>query len=245
MNRANEDCVLYCLLKNPAETEQVTAAFRDAYPGGRIFIFQETDEFLRAVAASDSRCKQCCLATSCDYPEATLKQVTNAANYWFVPVVLIKDATTPVSVAPFNPVVLVDRPLAKSGIQDSIDRALELSGQYVRYSSQVERFRLLNDREVNILRLAAVGLPNKSIARRLDISIKTVEKNRRNAYEKLDISSAAEMASLVTFQKFCRSRPVVPVAATTIAATGTIGAPGTVPAPTTPTMANGHGTGMV
>ena len=211
MNRANEDCVLYCLLKNAAETEQVTAAFRNAYPRGRVLVFSETEEFLRAVSTSDNRCKQCCLATSCDYPEATLKQVTNVANYWFVPVVLIKDASTPVSVAPFNPVVLADRPLNQADIQDSIDHALELSGQYVRYSSQVERFRLLNEREVNILRLAAVGLPNKSIARRLDISIKTVEKNRRNAYEKLDISSAAEMASLVTFQKFCRSRPVVPV----------------------------------
>ena len=62
------------------------------------------------------------------------------------------------------------------------------------------RFELLSDQEKHIVRLAADGYPNKRIATTLGVSIKTVEKYRRRAYEKLNVDSTALMARAVTLE---------------------------------------------
>ena len=67
---------------------------------------------------------------------------------------------------------------------------------------RVTYFTNLSERELAIVSMATDGVPNKSMARRLEVSIKTIEKNRRTAYEKLSISSSAEMAALVTFRRY-------------------------------------------
>ncbi|HKI58691.1 MAG TPA: LuxR C-terminal-related transcriptional regulator [Trueperaceae bacterium] len=53
----------------------------------------------------------------------------------------------------------------------------------------------LSERELEVLRLIAVGLSNKHIARRLDISLNTVKTHARNAYGKLAVSSRTEAAA--------------------------------------------------
>lgn len=51
----------------------------------------------------------------------------------------------------------------------------------------------LSEREADVLRLIANGLPNKEIATRLDISVKTVETYRGRAMEKVGLSSRADI----------------------------------------------------
>jgi LuxR family transcriptional regulator, maltose regulon positive regulatory protein len=53
----------------------------------------------------------------------------------------------------------------------------------------------LSERELEVLRLIASGLPNKQIARRLDISLNTVKTHARNTYGKLGVSSRTEAAA--------------------------------------------------
>ncbi len=52
---------------------------------------------------------------------------------------------------------------------------------------------ILNDREREVLQLLAEGKNAKEIARDLHVSVKTIEANRRNIMEKLDIHSVAEL----------------------------------------------------
>lgn len=73
---------------------------------------------------------------------------------------------------------------------------------YQKLRASAARLSTLNERERRVVLLASEGVPNKSIARRLDVSVKTVEKSRRNAYSKLLVNSSAEVASLVTFGRF-------------------------------------------
>jgi DNA-binding NarL/FixJ family response regulator len=86
---------------------------------------------------------------------------------------------------------------------DAIQTTYRVADQFFRLQSNANNVTKLADRERRIIELAAEGTPNKAIATRLGISIKTVEKNRRNAYQKLNVTSTAEMASLVTFNRFC------------------------------------------
>jgi DNA-binding NarL/FixJ family response regulator len=46
-------------------------------------------------------------------------------------------------------------------------------------------------------RLVALGLPNKLVARKLDISEKTVHVHRQHVMEKAEVGSAAELARLM------------------------------------------------
>jgi DNA-binding CsgD family transcriptional regulator len=53
----------------------------------------------------------------------------------------------------------------------------------------------LTAREREIARLAAEGTPNRSIARRLVLSVRTVETHLAHAYDKLGINSRAALES--------------------------------------------------
>ncbi len=54
----------------------------------------------------------------------------------------------------------------------------------------------LSRRESQVVDLVSDGLPNKSIAHELDISVKTIEKHRANATRKLGVGSTAEMVRI-------------------------------------------------
>lgn len=55
----------------------------------------------------------------------------------------------------------------------------------------------LSPREREVARLIAKGLPNKAVARELDISEKTVHVHRQHIMEKAEVGSAAELARLM------------------------------------------------
>jgi DNA-binding CsgD family transcriptional regulator len=52
--------------------------------------------------------------------------------------------------------------------------------------------------ELRIARLAAAGLPNKDIAQRLFLTVKTVEMTLGRAYRKLDIQSRRELPAALS-----------------------------------------------
>jgi len=55
---------------------------------------------------------------------------------------------------------------------------------------------LLSERELDVLRLAARGLPNKEIARRLGLSIRTVHSHLANIFTKMQVGSRTEAVLL-------------------------------------------------
>ncbi len=59
---------------------------------------------------------------------------------------------------------------------------------------------LLSEREFEVLRLAARGLPNKEIARRLGLSIRTVHSHLANIFTKMHVGSRTEAVLLALRQ---------------------------------------------
>jgi len=49
----------------------------------------------------------------------------------------------------------------------------------------------ITSREIEVLRLIADGCSNKEIAKRLNISVRTVETHRKNLMQKLNVKSVA------------------------------------------------------
>lgn len=57
----------------------------------------------------------------------------------------------------------------------------------------VDPYRVLSNRELEVLTLLAQGYTNKEIAEKMFISVKTVETHRAKIYSKLSIESRAEL----------------------------------------------------
>lgn len=105
-------------------------------------------------------------------------------------------------------------PVYLAEIQQHLTEAFASVRLYEKLRASATRLPTLNERERRVVLLASEGVPNKSIARRLDVSVKTVEKSRRNAYNKLMVNSSAEVASLVTFGRFFVDYPTRPLTPT-------------------------------
>lgn len=71
-------------------------------------------------------------------------------------------------------------------------------------TSLLPRLNALNEREQRVARYVSQGVPNKVICKRLDVSVKTIEKCRKQLYQKLGVSTSAEVAALMTFKTYFR-----------------------------------------
>ena len=58
------------------------------------------------------------------------------------------------------------------------------------------QLRALSEREFDVMRLVVAGNANKVIARKLDLSIKTIEKHRSSLMKKLHVRSVPELVRL-------------------------------------------------
>lgn len=62
----------------------------------------------------------------------------------------------------------------------------------VQVSSAQQSLEELNPREREILKLITEGVPNKNIAHRMSLAMRTIEKRRRHIFDLLKVDSAAE-----------------------------------------------------
>lgn len=74
---------------------------------------------------------------------------------------------------------------------------LKLVGHQMAVQRNHGRLKELSERERSIVDLVVDGAPNKQIASKLGLSIKTIERVRQSAYRKLDVRSTAEMTRAV------------------------------------------------
>ena len=59
---------------------------------------------------------------------------------------------------------------------------------------------LLSRREIDVVQLIKEGLSSKEIAKRLDISLKTVEVHRYNILRKLKLNNTASLVNFINAQ---------------------------------------------
>jgi pimeloyl-ACP methyl ester carboxylesterase/DNA-binding CsgD family transcriptional regulator len=96
-----------------------------------------------------------------------------------------------------NHIVLEDEP-AWPVFVDEVRSFLEPDRQPSPRAGSAEGLRLLSDRELEVLRLAAAGHDNDEIADRLTLSVRTVERHMQNIYAKLGVSGKSARAAAVS-----------------------------------------------
>ena len=93
---------------------------------------------------------------------------------------------------PFDNELLLDR------IQKAVAESVRARGERIKRDEIAQRVQLLTPRERQVLDLVVVGETNKGVARRLDISERTVEFHRANVMRKLHTNTLAELVKMAT-----------------------------------------------
>lgn len=94
-----------------------------------------------------------------------------------------------------------EKPFSDNALVDRVEQALAQSRAFVQAHRKTgllrERQGELTDRERDVMHLVVEGLPNKLIADRLDISVRTVEVHRARVFDKMEVKSAVELVNLL------------------------------------------------
>ena len=94
-----------------------------------------------------------------------------------------------------------EKPFSDNALVDRVEQALAQSRAHLQAQQKQGLLRMrqaeLTERERAVMRLVLQGLPNKLIADRLDISVRTVEVHRARVFDKMDVKSAVELANLL------------------------------------------------
>jgi two-component system response regulator DctR len=94
-----------------------------------------------------------------------------------------------------------EKPFSDNALVDRIEEALRRSADVLDAERQKGRLQQrvdeLTERERDVMRLVARGLPNKLIADQLAISVRTVEVHRARVFDKMEVKSAVELANLL------------------------------------------------
>jgi two-component system response regulator FixJ len=91
----------------------------------------------------------------------------------------------------------IEKPFDEGRLLASIRNAVAIGRQQASDAAEIEkarsRFDTLSERQRQVMKLAVVGLSNKEIASRLDISPKTVENHRAWVMERIGAKNLAEL----------------------------------------------------
>lgn len=94
----------------------------------------------------------------------------------------------------------ITKPVTRDKLMASVQSALEESqkrlAQVTNHHDARSRIATLTERELEVMRLAIAGFPNKEIARRLDISHRTVEIHKSRIMHKTGASNLLDLARL-------------------------------------------------
>lgn len=164
--------------------------------------FTSGEAFLEAVGPE----ARGCLVLDHRLPHMTGLELLSAMNVRGLaqPVVMITGhGTIPTAVAAFKggAVDFIEKPFREEDLLSAVERALEkdrrASAERQAVAQARSRMSRLTEREREVLLMVVRGLPNKVVADRLGISIRTVETHRARAMEKLQADSVTELVRIV------------------------------------------------
>jgi two-component system response regulator DctR len=170
--------------------------------------FDSAERFDAALAARRSSSQASCLLLDVRMPGmsglALFDKLVQQGLVQVMPVIFLTghaDVPTAVDMVKRGAFDFCEKPFSDNALVDRVEEALRQSAAVLaarreqgRLQSRLEE---LTERERDVMRLVAKGLPNKLIADQLAISVRTVEVHRARVFDKMEVKSAVELANLL------------------------------------------------
>jgi len=170
--------------------------------------FANAEEFEAFLQGGFRPTQPCCLLLDVRMPGmsglALFENIAQRGLVQALPIIFLTghaDVPTAVDMVKRGAFDFCEKPFSDNALVDRIEEALRRSAQVL--AAQKERGVLqsrmaeLTDRERDVMRLVAKGLPNKLIADQLAISVRTVEVHRARVFDKMEVKSAVELANVL------------------------------------------------
>jgi len=151
-------------------------------------------------------CHDSCLITDLKFQETTgldLLRTIEAQSIYVPPIFVTSqaDVKSAVDVMRSGAVTLLETPFDDDELRDAIDEAMRLDAVLrhanLRRHSIRTRIKSLSDKERRVMEFVVEGMANKVIAKRLGVSIRTVESRRHAVFQKMEVSSLAQLVRAV------------------------------------------------
>lgn len=164
--------------------------------------YLSADEFLRDAPREQPGC----VITDLQMPEISgveLQQrlVADRSPLAVVVVTGVADVPTTVALMERGAVTLLEKPYNHDDLVHAVERGLELSRsrwlENQNRQSVVDRLATLSDDERRVMECMLTGQPNKAVAHRLELSMRTVDRRRQAVLEKMGVRTAPELALLL------------------------------------------------
>jgi two-component system, LuxR family, response regulator FixJ len=117
-----------------------------------------------------------------------------------LPVIMISghgDIPAAVSAMKAGAIDFLEKPYRAAALMESVHRAIELDAHHRQAQAErdelVGRHQTLTTVETDVLQLTVAGKPDKAIAQRLDLSLRTIQLRRASVMRKLNANSRAEL----------------------------------------------------
>ncbi|QDT01157.1 response regulator transcription factor [Adhaeretor mobilis] len=198
--RISEDAVVYVVDDDPQACRAVSELVHTF--GYQVRSYNTAEEFLEN--ASNDR--PGCVVLDLRMPEADglelhRRMIERGLN---LPVVIITAyAETSVTVKSIRSgaVSVLDKPYADDDLWTHVQEAICKSEKELRLSkhqaSLEERLKRLSPQDRAVLQLMLAGEKNRTIAKRLDVSLRTVENRRRRVFDVMEADSVAQLTRMV------------------------------------------------
>jgi two-component system, LuxR family, response regulator DctR len=170
--------------------------------------FDSAEEFEAMLARGFAPTHPCCLLLDVRMPGmsglALFDRLAERGLQQVMPVIFLTghaDVPTAVDMVKRGAFDFCEKPFSDNALVDRVEEALRRSAAVL--AAQREkgvlqgRLAELTDRERDVMRLVAQGMPNKLIADQLSISVRTVEVHRARVFDKMQVKSAVELANLL------------------------------------------------
>lgn len=171
-------------------------------------VFESAEAFQYKMAAGVTLAQPSCLLLDVRMPGlsglALFDWMIERELQQAIPVIFLTghaDVPTAVDAVKHGAFDFCEKPCSDNALVDRVEQALAQSQAFLQVQRQTgllqERQAELTERERKVMALVVEGLPNKLIADRLDISVRTVEVHRARVFDKMEVKSAVELVNLL------------------------------------------------
>jgi FixJ family two-component response regulator len=113
----------------------------------------------------------------------------------------VADVPTTVALMERGAVTLLEKPYNHDDLVNAVERGLEVSRlrwlEKHNRQTVVDRLATLSEDERRVMECMLTGQPNKAVAHRLELSMRTVDRRRQAVLEKMAVRTAPELALLL------------------------------------------------